>query len=221
MKEFAIIYDLDQTILPADAVPEETFQPIYEAIRSANNGHLPESEVEAALKKVRTVAMDVIAKEHHFSKEMAEAAKQAFLNNSYNFTISPFDDFSVIKHIPGKRFLVTSGITAMQQAKIDALFEEGDFTGIVIDDIYHEDRRGKKQIFAEIAEEYKLIPDLVWIVGDNPSSEITAGNELGMKTVQIVRPGVEQSSEASYVVSSFYELNDLITKWESSLKFKA
>jgi FMN phosphatase YigB (HAD superfamily) len=221
MKEFAIIYDLDQTILPAEAVPEETFLPIYEAIRSANKGHLPESELESALKKIRTTAMDVIAEEYHFSEEMAEAAKQAFINSSYDFTLSPFDDFSVLQHIPGKRFLVTSGITKMQQAKIDALFEEGYFDAIVIDDIYSEERRGKKQIFAELAEAEGLIPDLVWIVGDNPTSEIASGNELGMKTIQIVRPGVEQSGEASFVVSSFYELNDLISKWETSLTFKA
>lgn len=221
MKEFAIIYDLDQTILPAEAVPEETFQPIYEAVRSANNGHLPEKQLDAALKKVRTTAMDVIAEEYNFSAEMAEAARQAFVNSKYEFTLMPFDDFSVLKRIPGKRFLVTSGITVMQQAKIDALFEADYFNGIVIDDIYSENRRGKKQIFSEIAEAEGLIPDLVWIVGDNPTSEIASGNELGMKTVQIVRPGVEQSTEASYVVSSFYELNDLISKWEGSLKFKA
>jgi FMN phosphatase YigB (HAD superfamily) len=221
MTEFAIVYDLDQTILPASAVLEETFFPIYDAIRAANKGRVPEAELEEALKKIRIAAVDVIAKEHNFSAEMEEAAKQAFLNNEYKFDLTAFEDYPVIKHIPGKRFLVTSGIPKMQQAKFDSLFEEGDFTGIYVDDIYDENRLGKKKIFEKIAHDYHLIPDLVWIVGDNPDSEITAGNELGMKTVQIIRPGIEQSDKASYLVCSFYELNDLITKWEASMKFKA
>lgn len=221
MKDFAIIYDLDQTILPAAAVPEETFLPIYEAIRSANQGTVPDEELEEALKKIRTVSMDVIAKEHNFSDAMKEAAKEAFLNRDYKFSCSPFDDWAVVKRIPGKRFLVTSGIPKLQQAKFDALFEEGDFDGIYVDNIYDENRLGKKRLFEKIAEEQGLIPDLIWIVGDNPDSEITAGNELGMKTVQIVRPGIEQSDKASYLICSFYELNDLVTKWEASLKFKA
>lgn len=221
MKEFAIVYDLDQTILPASAVPEETFFPIYDAIRAANTGQVSEVELTEALKKIRTVPMDVIAKEHNFSTEMREAAKQAFLNGNYQFSLKPFDDFPVIKHIPGKRFLVTSGITKLQQAKFDSLFDEGDFTEIFVDDIYDENRLGKKKLFEKIAQDYNLIPDLVWIVGDNPDSEITAGNELGMKTVQIIRPGIEQSDKASYLVCSFFELNDLISKWEASLKFKA
>jgi FMN phosphatase YigB (HAD superfamily) len=221
MKDFAVVYDLDQTILPASAVPEESFFPIYDAIRAANKGQVPEAELEQALKKIRTAAIDVIAKEHNFSAEMEEAAKEAFLSNDYEFSLTPFEDFSVLKHIPGKRFLVTSGIPKMQQAKFDSLFEDGYFTEVFVDDLYDENRLGKKKIFQKIAHDYQLIPDLVWIVGDNPDSEITAGNELGMKTVQIIRPGVEQSDKASYVIASFYELNDLITKWEASLKFKA
>lgn len=221
MKEFAIVYDLDQTILPAEALPEETFFPIYDAIRAANMGQVPDAELEEALKKIRTVSMDVIAEEHNFSATMQEAAKNAFLNNDYEFSLTPFDDFPVIKHIPGKRFLVTSGIPKLQQAKFDSLFEEGDFTEIFVDNIYDENRLGKKKIFEKIAQDYALIPDLVWIVGDNPDSEITAGNELGMKTVQIIRPGIEQSDKASFLVSSFFELNDLITKWQASLKFKS
>jgi FMN phosphatase YigB (HAD superfamily) len=198
MKDFAIIYDLDQTILPASALPEETFFPIYDAVRAANQGTVPEEELETAL------------------KEMVEAAKQAFLNNEYQFSLTPFDDYEVLKNIPGMRFLVTSGIPKLQQAKCDALSLEGDFTGIVVDDIYEENRPGKKKIFERIAQEHNLIPDMVWIVGDNPDSEITSGKELGMITVQIVRPGIEKSDKATYVVSSFYELKDLITKWQAS-----
>jgi FMN phosphatase YigB (HAD superfamily) len=216
MKDFAIIYDLDQTILPASALPEETFFPIYDAVRAANQGTVPEEELETALKKIRTQSVDLIEKEYHFSEEMVEAAKQAFLNNEYQFSLTPFDDYEVLKNIPGMRFLVTSGIPKLQQAKCDALSLEGDFTGIVVDDIYEENRPGKKKIFERIAQEHNLIPDMVWIVGDNPDSEITSGKELGMITVQIVRPGIEKSDKATYVVSSFYELKDLITKWQAS-----
>jgi putative hydrolase of the HAD superfamily len=34
-----------------------------------------------------------------------------------------------------------------------------------------------------------LSPEEVVIVGDNPDSEIEVGNRLGIRTVQILRPG--------------------------------
>ncbi|MDB5030367.1 HAD hydrolase-like protein [Mucilaginibacter sp.] len=63
-----------------------------------------------------------------------------------------------------------------------------------------------------IAQRYKLNMNQVWIVGDNPESEIAAGNELGMNTVQILRPGILESGKAHYTIQSFHELKGLINK---------
>lgn len=212
MNDLAIIYDLDETILPASAVPDETFDSLFNAIREANNGTLPEDKLEEALKAMRRISVDVVAADYGFSKEMNEAAKYALLHTKYDFQLSTYDDFSVLKTIPGKRYLVTTGVPNLQQAKVDTLFTAGDFDDVFVDDIYHEDRLGKKGLFKQIAEKAGLSANQIWIVGDNPDAEIKAGNELEMNTVHIAREGVEPSSAAKYQVNDFHQLKSLIEK---------
>jgi putative hydrolase of the HAD superfamily len=45
------------------------------------------------------------------------------------------------------------------------------------------------------------------VVGDNPDSEIAAGNQLGITTIQILRPGVPVSPAATHQVRSLTELS--------------
>lgn len=212
MNDFAIIYDLDETILPASAVPDETFDSLFDAIREANKGSVPEDKLEEALKAMRRISVDVVAERYGFTVEMNEAAKHALLHTKYDFQLSTYDDFPVLKTIPGERYLVTTGVPNLQQAKVDALFEAGDFTEVFVDDIYHENRIGKQGLFKQIAEKSGLSPDKVWVVGDNPEAEIKAGNALGMNTVHIARPGVDPSNKAKYQVRTFHELKSLVEK---------
>jgi FMN phosphatase YigB (HAD superfamily) len=210
-KTKAVIYDLDDTILPTRSISESTFEPVFKAIRRANNGKLPDAELEKAFADLWCKPIDVVAKEYGFNQQMVDEFKRTLTETDYQLTLSTYDDFEVVKQINALRLLVTTGITKLQQAKIDALFNDDDFDDIIIDDPYHDNRLGKKKIFEMIAQRYQLKANQVWIVGDNPDSEIAAGNDLGMNTVQILRPGVEQSDKAKYIIRSFHELKDLIT----------
>lgn len=209
MVPIAIIYDLDDTIMPTRGIPESTFKPVFDAIREANSS-LTEDVLQLSFADLWRKPLDVVATTYGFSQQMVNACKSALVNTDYKLTIAPFEDFEAIKKIEGLRILVTTGITKLQQAKIDALFNEGDFNEIIIDDPYQDNRLGKKKIFAMLAERYLLKPEQFWVVGDNPESEIAAGNELGMNTVQILRPGVEVSTTANFTITSFYELKHLI-----------
>ena len=213
MNEIAIIYDLDETILPASAVPDATFKPLFDAIRKANKGKISEKQLDKAFSEMKYLAIDVISENYGFTKAMDAAAKDVLCNSHYQLDLKPFDDYEAIKKIPGIKVLVTSGVINLQQAKIDALDIEKDFDEVVIDDLYAENRPGKKEIFARIADKYKLKPEQVWIVGDNPDSEITAGNELGMVTVLRIN-GEEKkvSGEPTFTISSFEELRKLVSE---------
>ena len=50
------------------------------------------------------------------------------------------------------------------------------------------------------------------MVGDNPDSEIEAGNRLGIKTVQILRPGVPRGDNATYYVQTLTELKAILQR---------
>ena len=56
----------------------------------------------------------------------------------------------------------------------------------------------------------KAEPESVLVVGDNPDSEIQAGNALGMRTVQILRPGIPRGDNATYYIQTLAELKALV-----------
>ena len=215
----AIIYDLDQTILPANAVPDAIFDPVFEAIKKANKGKVTDARLKKAFSELKNVAIDVVAERYGFSKEMDAAARDAFSMLNYSFELQPYEDYEVIKKIPGIKVLVTSGIVKLQQAKIDALEIEGDFDEVIIDDIYAANRPGKKEIFSRIASTYQLNPGEVWIVGDNPDAEIAAGNELGMVTVlRTDSKETKVEGAPTFTIATFNDLRKLVTE---SLKIES
>jgi FMN phosphatase YigB (HAD superfamily) len=65
-------------------------------------------------------------------------------------------------------------------------------------------------MFESILDARKLRPEEVVEVSDNPDSEIEAGSRLGMKTVQILRPGVPRADNATYHIQTFHELKTLL-----------
>ena len=48
------------------------------------------------------------------------------------------------------------------------------------------------------------------VVGDNPDSEIEVGNKLGIRTVQILRPGVPHGDMATHHISTLAELKAMV-----------
>jgi putative hydrolase of the HAD superfamily len=69
---------------------------------------------------------------------------------------------------------------------------------------------GKEGIFRKILEQNQLSPEEALVVGDNPDSEIAAGNRVGIPTVQILRPGVPRGENATHYISGLEELRGLI-----------
>ena len=212
MKIIALIYDLDDTILSTRSIPPATFKHVFDAIEYSNNGALSKQFLQKAFEDLWRKPFDIVALNFGFTESMIIAGRDALLNTKYKLSLVPFDDYRIVKEVGFKRFLVTTGITNLQQAKIDSVINDGDFDEIIIDDPYDENRLGKQNIFADIANRHVIEADQFWIIGDNPDSEIKAGNALGMITVQILRPGIERTESSTYVISNFNELKGMIEK---------
>src|SRR5262249_46752537 len=122
-----------------------------------------------------------------------------------------YRDLSLLAELEVQRFLVTSGFRRLQESKIKALNLKSLFTAIYVDAIDGPDRLGKAMLFRRIMQEFAFTAAEILIVGANADSEIEAGNRLGIKTVQILRPGVSRASNATFHIYSLADLHKLLT----------
>ena len=208
----ALIFDLDNCLAAANEVGEELFEPAFEAMRNSNRGTLTPKQLAEAFQECWRHPLDFVATKFGFSQEMLAAGWKVFSQTTVETPMKGYGDLAILRELPFDLYLVTSGFRGLQESKVTAL-QIGDlFRGIEIDAIDESDRKGKQGIFESILKAGKLKPEEVIVVGDNPDSEIEAGNRLGMKTVQILRPGVPQADNASYQVRTFDELKTLLEK---------
>lgn len=204
----ALIFDLDNCLAPASEVGEELFAPAFDAIRRANHGTLSEQSLEEAFVECWRHPLDWVAKTYGFSKEMTDAGWNIFATTEVKEPMYGYGDIDILPELPVQRFLVTSGFRRLQESKVRALNFQHLFTAVYIDAIDEPDRKGKKGLFEQILDDYQLAPGEVLVVGDNPDSEIEAGNRLGIRTVQILRPGVPRAQNATLYIHSLTELKE-------------
>lgn len=207
----AVIFDLDNCLSAADEVGKALFEPAFEAIRRANQGQLPDNILEEALPDCWCHSLDFVAARRGFSKAMLDAGWEALAGLEVTIPMSGYPDLGILAEINALRFLVTSGFRRLQESKVRALGIQSIFTEVFIDAIDDSGRKGKQQIFSDIMESYYLKPEEVLVVGDNPDSEIAAGNRLGIKTVQILRPGVLHSSSASCHIDGLAGVKQMVS----------
>lgn len=202
----AVIFDLDNCLAPADEVGADFFRPAFDAIAAANDGSVPADAMRQALSDVWFHAFDRVAEQHGFTQAMFDAGWQAFANLEVVKPMQGYADLDDLAAIRADRFLVTSGFRKLQESKIRALGIAGLFHGIFVDAIDEAPRLGKRGCFRAIIERYALAAQDVIVVGDNPDSEIEAGNSLGLRTVQILRPGVIRSEKAARHIHRLIEV---------------
>ncbi|QNK64460.1 HAD hydrolase-like protein [Pedobacter sp. PAMC26386] len=207
MKKFeAVIYDLDDTIFPTKTIHKEVVKPVLDAIVKYNEGTLSEASLSDALSDCYKHSLRDVAVMYGFTRKMYEKALKAFSYLKIDYQLRTYPDYTCIGQIPGLRLLVTSGYTSFQNLKISNLGIAQDFEEIFIHDNEKSSFLGKVEIFRHIQEKYNLASEDVLVIGDNPISEIAAGNELKMNTVQILREGVIKNESAKNHIQNFHEL---------------
>ncbi len=206
----AIIFDLDNCLSAADEPGKELFEPFFDAIRRANQGRLSDQELADAFSDCWRHPLDFVAEKHGFSEDMLAAGWTVSARLEVAAPMRGYSDLDMLAELPVERFLVTSGFRRLQESKIKALGFARLFTAIYVDAIDEAGRKGKQSTFVEILDTYHLQPEEVLVVGDNPDSEIDAGNRLGITTVQILRPGVPRGNNATHHVHDLTELKGLV-----------
>lgn len=210
----ALIFDLDSCLSAANEVGDQLFKPAFDAIRRANHGAASEDSLKQAFSDCWRFPFNDVAHRYGFTDEMTKAGFAAFSRIEVTQPMHGYGDLPVLRELSQQLFLVTSGFRRLQESKINALGIKLFFKEIRIDAIDEPGPQGKARIFAEIVKTHSLRPEEVMVVGDNPDSEIAAGNRLGIKTVQVLRPGVPRGKNATHYIKSLRNLVELLSAGE-------
>ena len=175
----AYIFDLDNTIYPVSSIADELFAPLFQLLREND---VTETQLAAIRDGVMRKPFHVVAETNGLAAELTEKATDLLKNVTYDGEIQSFADYSTTKAWQGVKFLVTMGFSKLQWSKIRKLDLEKDLTTVYVVDPSVSSKK-KKDIFLEILDKWKLVPNEVLIIGDDPDSEIKAGRELGVDSV--------------------------------------
>ena len=206
----AILFDLDNCLAAANEAGPALLQPVFEAIMAANGGALAPDALERAKADLWLRPFDIVARKHAFPDAIHAAGWEAYRALRITTPLTGYADLAVLRELDARCFLVTSGFRRLQESKVDALGIRGFFEGVYIDAIDEPGRLGKRRIFENILQEHRLSLAQAMVVGDDPESEIEAGNRLGIMTVQILRPGVVRSEWATCHIASLSALPALL-----------
>lgn len=203
-----VIFDLDNCLAPATEVGRALYGPAFEAMRHASHGAIPERVLLQAFDDCWWHPLDWVAARHGFTEPMLAAGWRIFAELEASQPMRGYGDLGILGELELPLFLVTSGFRRLQESKIRMLGLAQWFQAIYVDAIDAPERKGKRGCFQQILLDHLLLPFEVAVVGDNPESEIAVGNELGMVTVQLLRPGVRRSTTATHHVGDLAEFRD-------------
>jgi FMN phosphatase YigB (HAD superfamily) len=209
MRNSTIILDLDYTVFQTNMMDRKVFEPFFENLLKDINSLFSDKIIEEIVTDLWKDSWDVVIEKHKIPKEIFFKSITILESIPLNLEISTYSDYHFVKNYPIDKFLVTTGLTSLQKAKIKALNIENDFKEIIINDRLIESKT-KLDIFREIIAEHNLVPEKIYVIGDNPNSEIQAGNHLNLNTIQIVRENIEKGNNAKYYINSFEELKNII-----------
>jgi len=178
-----IIIDLDDTIFKTSSMDPRIFDSAIEVLIDFYKS-IDEVNTNQIVKELWQNPIDVVFQKYSTPDEITREFYLKISEINYrSLEIKPFEDYSYIGDIKMDKILVTTGLTELQNAKIDALGIRKDFNKIFIDDPRRKPRTNKFQIFNKIIDSEKLDPKQIWVIGDNPESEIMAAAKLGINTV--------------------------------------
>ncbi len=209
MTNNALILDLDNTIFPTRSMDKRKFKPFIDDLSERLHLSFDNRTVNNIINNMWDRPADYVMKKYQIDYWRIKESFDIISDLNMDFNIKPYPDYYIIKNIRLPKFLITNGIFNLQMAKINSLHIGNDFDEIFIND-FISDKKTKKELFRELIKKHGLTPGLTYVIGDNPDSEIKAGNELNMVTIQILRGNIAKGENAAYYIQSFAELSDII-----------
>lgn len=203
-----VIFDLDMCIFDTRTLGEHYLDPILKPLRESSVPKEKQTEIEYAF---WTNNLEDTVRLFQIPNDVAESMRVAHRGLVVPEWVQTYGDEQCILSLPVYRVLVTSGYRVWQEGKIKRLEVARLFEEVIIDAIDNAELRiGKKAIFQDLMARHAWHPQDVLVVGDNPHSELKAGKELGMRTVQTLRPTIQRADGFDHYIHSLHELLPLV-----------
>lgn len=199
-----VIFDLDNTLF--DTYGQLGIKVLDKMVERMKKAGLTEKQEAVMRKKYIQTGFRTLANHLRLSDELRQIGMDNYKTMDLS-QIKPFDDIKLIKDFSQKKILVTSGTEKVQNEKIRILGVRDLFDEVIIDPVGSSESRN--EIFSELLDKYDFKPREIMILGDNAESEISAGNNLGMVTVQIFRRDFLKG-KAGYYVKDLYEVKKIL-----------
>jgi len=202
-----LIFDLDNTLF--DTYNQLGIKVLDKMILRMKKLGLTKEQEQILRKKYHITGFRILAKQLGLSDEIRDIGMDTYKSMDLSH-ITPYEDVKLLDGFKQKKILVTSGLEEVQLKKVKILKIGGLFEEVIVDE--SSSPENKQKIFADVLKKYKLKPEQAMVIGDNPDSEIAAGNNLGMITVQILRRPTMLKGEADYHVKDLYKVKELLKK---------
>ena len=204
-----IIFDWDMCLFDTD-----TFRPhvVKTVMGMLDVFELPDGVRERAETFIKKDSPFMVVRECALPPAVARAMLDTYSRIEVPEGVRTYGDEHHVEQLPVEKILVTAGFPHVQHAKIARTGIGRMFTEIHVDALdYNGKHEGKESIFRRIIATRRLGPRQIMVVGDNPHTELGAGQRLGMVTVQTLRPGVMRWDGAEHHVRSLGELPAIIS----------
>lgn len=175
-----IILDLDNTIYPVSSIADKLFEPLF-CLLAEPEYRLPESTIQQARQQIMRIPFQKVVQQFDFPAGLTEKSTELLRNLTYEEPMSYFIEYALLRELKIMKFLLTTGFRKLQESKVRSLGIGEDFREIFIIDP-DQSKMTKKDAMVKIMAKYKLEPSELLVVGDDPESEIKAGDELNIKT---------------------------------------
>jgi putative hydrolase of the HAD superfamily len=211
MTKKVLLLDLDNTIYPVSSIAVELFSKLFKHIE--NNPEYT-GDPERIKQEIQRIPFQKVIPKFSFSPKLAHECNEMLRNLTYDKPMNPFEDYRIIKKLPIKKYLVTSGYTKLQESKVDQLKIRQDFEAIYILDM-EKSQYSKKDIFVQILSEESISASEAVVIGDDLDSEIKAGKDLGIDSLLYDRCGKQKHNSKVISIRNFYELADWLLKYKT------
>lgn len=206
-----LIFDLDDTIFETRSIAQRHVAPILDDFKAHISSSFETEKIDLIISDLWKYPFDYVSKKYNLDSAIQKQFVNSINSTEYNLEIETFDDFEQVRKIEAYKVIVTTGFKKLQLAKISALQLEDEFEEIHIDEIDSSERIHKKGIFEQLIKS-RISVELqnFFVIGDNPNSELKAGFELGLTTIQVAKYNQPKSSYANHYIQTFEDLSPIL-----------